>query len=270
MLKLRPVYPDPDSVGHALAVFEKYPDIIVEYGNFTINTNRLILECKLIYEALKALDVAEKCTFEDGQRLIEIGNKYISEIGDENLVLEDVFRQNPVSGRTYSLILLATGFETLSDAVKWDDPKKAAEYQQQAMFYNRDRGDSEAIKKNENFIRGVSKTVHCWFCGKEVCGENIHFIPMPADLTKPVLSQVNADSPISTCDSKFIYTCRACYSSIDNNGYKHYSNACKYTDKQIDQLKVYTDQQIAKVDNEVEDLRTQINEIIRALKSLKS
>lgn len=266
MLRLRPVYPDVQAVQKAMAVFRQYPNTTVEYGNYTVNTDRMALECDLILTALHSLDAAAKDeTMQNGQALIAIGNRYVSEIGDDNLVLENVFKQTTISGRNYALILLAEGYETLADAIKWDDPKKAAEYQQQAMFYNKDREDAEAVARNEEFIRGVAKTVHCWFCGKEVCGENIHFVPMPARLTDPILAQTDKDNPIPTCDNRFVYTCRACYSSIDNNGYKHYRNACEYTDKEINALKAYTDQQLSRVFDHIDDLQKQINNIVNAL-----
>lgn len=264
MLELRPVYP-----GHLQAakeVFDKYPGIDVEYGNFTVNSSKLSLECELLDIALACLVAADKDkTVENGQALIQIANRY-AEIGDDNLILENLFKNTTVSGRNYSLTLFARGYETLSEAVKWDDPKKAAEYMQQALFYNQDRENAEDVAKNKEFIDGVSKTVHCWFCGKEVVGRNVHFVPMYSKITEPILSQTDLEATIPTNDAQYVYACRACYSAIDFNGYKHFKKACEYTDGKISELKAYTDARCNDLQGQVNNLVDAVNSINRRLR----
>ena len=82
------------------------------------------------------------------------------------------------------------------------------------------------------------------------------------------MSQIDKDAIIPTNDEENIYACRACYSAIDFNGYKHYRKACEYTDGEIAKLKNYVDASIASVYNDMNalqrNLQGQINDLYSA------
>ena len=257
MLEMRDKYGNPAVLKDALSVFTQYESAVVTYGAFSnIPVSKLKNECGLRLEAEQAL--AAEDSFDKGEALVKIGQKYQEQIGDEYLLMEDMFSSKKITGREYANVLLAHGYEILSEAVKWDDIDKAVKYQNSALSYNQASQATERAKANEEFIAGASKPAHCWFCGKDVSGSNIHFVPMPSRITKPIMEQTSKDSLLPTNDETHVYACRACYSAINNQDEIYLRVA-----------KAYADAGDTAVRNELigitNDLQRQINEIVNFL-----
>lgn len=266
MLDLRENYDDVNQLAKAMAVLSKYTNKTVKYGVHDVNSTKLLNECKLRIDANKALGAADAAKTEDaGKELIRCGNEYMSQIGDENLIIEEIFSEEKTTGRAYALLLNARGYETLAQALKWDDPKKAADYSQQAANYRRDRNEIKMADANERFVAGLAKTVHCWFCGKEVSGEDVHFVPMESKITKPILEIINKnDLPIKSSGPNEIYACRACFSAIDNRDKEYHEKSKAYTNDQISILRREVYQQIKALDAKINDVDRRLNGMINA------
>jgi len=260
MLDLRPNFGSTDSLRRAIAVFSKYDNVTVEYGVHEVNSTKLLNECKLYVDANEAMSVADgaknKVTQAMGEKLIQCGNAF-DPIGDEALLMEEIFDGKKITGRNYALFLKAKGYEVMAQAVKWDDSRKAADYAQQAASLRRDRGDDADAARDQKFVENASKTAHCWFCDKEVSGMDIHFVEMDSFITKPIQAEIDkSDSQIKSSGKDVIYACRACYSAINIQDEMYLSIAKKYADEEL-----------RKVRNElighINDLQRQINELAR-------
>jgi hypothetical protein len=144
MIDLRNRYEDIRALDAAIEVFSRYENVDVSYGVYDVNSSRILKECKLRVEALKALNAESAAkingtlTEDIGKELIRCGNEYMSQIGDENLLMEEVFSEVNLTARNYALSLNAQGYEALAQAFKWNNPKRAADYAQQAANYRRD------------------------------------------------------------------------------------------------------------------------------------
>ena len=232
------------------------PGLQIKYGVHNITTDRIALECDLRYRANTMLKEASeakesyKCTEAMGKALIDLSREYVSKIGDDAILIDEIFFEEKSTGREESLRLAAVGYETLAQAFVWNDPKKAADYATQAANYRRDLNDGAALKDDEDFVKGAAKTAKCWFCGKEVSGEGYHYIPMDAMITKPIRDILDkTESPIKTADSKCVYVCRGCYSAIDNHNKMYYNKSKAYTDEVRAELIAYINQVNERIDN---------------------
>ncbi|MBE6522077.1 MAG: hypothetical protein E7Z62_02970 [Thermoplasmata archaeon] len=249
MLEMRTNYRDPNELSKSIGVFSNYPGLMVKYGVYDVSVDALLNECNLRIKGQQALNNSD-VSQEAGLQLISTAAEFAAY--DRTFILEEIFDEKKVTARDYSNMMYALGYERLSEAIKWEDPKKAAEFQQQALIYNNERHNQEAISKNQEFIRGASMTVHCWFCGREVSGENIHFVPMSSMLTDPILRQADPNKPLATNSTKSIFACRACYSAIDTVGKTYFELGKKYTDAEV--TKAYN-----QLMSEINDLQRQIN-----------
>lgn len=249
MLEMRPNYTNPDELRKSIEVFSQFPGLIVRYGVYDVSVDEMLYECQLRLKGQEALGITDVTT-EAGITLVRTASELAAY--DRTFILDEIFDEKKITARDYSNMLYALGYERMSEAVKWDNPKKAAEYQQQALIYNSERHDTKAVEENQNFIRGASMTVHCWFCGKEVSGENIHFVPMKSKITEPILRQADPSKPLATNSENAVYACRACFSTFDNLAQKYLKIAEEYTDKQVN--RVYNELMA-----EIRHLQAQIN-----------
>ena len=149
------------------------------------------------------------------QQLQDLAIRYQSEIGDRNLIVIEIFKNDTtVTGMTEFYNLMAVSYEYMSDAVVWDNPSQAAEYQQIAMGYRQQNGQSGDA--NLAKIRSYSCTSKCWLCGRIATGEGIHFFSAPADVSPALDKDDNGVAKSKPEGSTEIYICRACYSAGSN------------------------------------------------------
>ncbi len=187
-----------------------------EFGLTTINTEMMKKQCELSIEGIRTLNMngASGVLIDKGQKLIKLAQKYQSEIGSENLKLSEIFLNDTTrTGIREGILLLAIGYESLSSGTVWDDPRKAAEYQQIAYGYRKQMGDSG--EANLKLINDYAKTSKCWFCGRITSGLGIHFFPLSSEIS-PMLRTPEGSEPLASEAKDFnsIYACRACYTSI--------------------------------------------------------
>lgn len=133
-------------------------------------------------------------------------------IGNDTLMLNEFFNSVSISGNKLALTLMAEGNECYASAYLWDDPKKAAEYQQFAYNYRRQIG--ETGENNQALIRSYSKSASCWICGRDTTGEGMHFFPMSSDVSPQQKKKEDGILPSANDEYTSIYVCRACYSAI--------------------------------------------------------
>ena len=188
-----------------------------KFGLTTINTAMMKKQCELAIESLRIMNMKDSpnLLLDKGQNLIKLAQRYHAEIGEENLKLNEIYLNDTTrTGIREGILLLAIGYEALSSGTVWDDPKKAAEYQQIAYGYRKQMGDSG--EANLKLINDYAKTSKCWFCGRIASGLGIHFFPLSSEIS-PMLRAPKGSEPLAseTEDFNSIYACRACYSSIN-------------------------------------------------------
>lgn len=223
--------------------------------------NELVV-CLEVLDADNAIECKESYsrTVEDANRLIQAGNNMMNVCGDENLIHLAVFDGQKITGRVFALGYIAKGYEVAAHAISWDDPKKGAEYAQQAANYRKEENNTSMLAEDEKFVKGTSMTAHCWFCGKEVTGLDIHFVPMPSFVTKPLIdAEKREGKSFPSYSGNEIYMCRACFTAIDKNDRKYFAMAKDYTNEEVEKLFNYTKSEVARLDERIDDLIDALN-----------
>lgn len=188
----------------------------LEFGLTHFDRDALITECVLTASKLQIMSSSDRSTKEsDSKKLQDLAMRFQAEIGDRNLIIREIFENDTtVTGMTEFYNLMAVSYEFLSDAVVWNNPSQAAEYQQIAMGYRQQNGQSGDA--NLEKVRQYSTTSKCWLCGRIATGEGIHFYSTPADVSPALDKGSNGVAKSKPEDSNHIYICRACYSAVSN------------------------------------------------------
>ena len=229
----------------------------LELGLSTFNPAKLADECMLVAKTINAR--AMKTDGVDANRakgdaLIDCAKEYQVKIGNDNLAIKEFFGGGVVVGMRESITLMAEANECYADAYAWDDPKKAAEYQQFAYNYRRQIGESG--DRNQELIKKYSASATCWICGRDACGEGIHFYAMSSDIS-PQLR--NSDGILKSADQNYqnIYVCRACYSSISRRADAISKYYYGLSQEEMRAMEARLQAQIAALQTEITTLRFQ-------------
>ena len=188
----------------------------IEFGIVTVSRDDLITECELTIRKIELLssDGSGEDLVRRGEAIQALAQDFQSRIGEKSLIVLQLFKNDTtVTGNTEFFNLMAVAYETMADGVVWDNPSQAAEYQQIAMGYRQQNGQSG--DSNMEKIQAYSRTCTCWLCGRIATGEGIHFFAAPADVS-PNLDGDKGVARSSTEDGEHIYICRACYSGVSN------------------------------------------------------
>ena len=190
-----------------------------EFGLTHVDRDPLIVEAELTQRkvALMTQRAQKKDLEAVSKNLQSLAQDFQEKIGDRHLMIQEIFNNDTtVTGLTEFFNLMAVSYEALSDAVVWESPSQAAEYEQIAMGYRQQNGQSGSA--NDAKVRAYSNSCRCWICGRSASGEGIHFYSAPADIS-PALAKESTDEGTNKNraeDNKHIYICRACYSGVSN------------------------------------------------------
>ena len=188
-------------------------DMEFEFGLHDVSAAALATECELLSAEFAALAMNrdQNGRTARGNALINAAMKYQTTIPNDVLVIPEIFGSVSMNGMRRAQKLFAEGNEDLAEGIVFSDPKKAAEYQQIAYNYRKQMGESG--EANLSKINGYSKSVTCWFCGRDVTGERVHFFPMSSEVGILQYKEgADVRLPAKTTDA--VYACRGCYSAI--------------------------------------------------------
>ena len=152
-----------------------------EFGLTPLSTKTLITQCELSVEEINLINMngGPEVLLEKGRRLIELAQKFQSLVGSDHLKLVEIYQNDTTrTGIRESMVLLAIAYESMATGTVWEDPRKAAEYQQIAYGYRKQIGDSG--ESNLKLVEEYSRSCKCWFCGRTASGAGIHFSNCPA------------------------------------------------------------------------------------------
>lgn len=183
----------------------------VDFGITTINLSELITECEVTAKKLDVLNSGSKGK-EKSDALQAVATEMEDKIGQKPFIIRQMFaNDSTTTGETEFYNLMALSYEVLADEEVWNNPQKAAEYQQIAMGYRQQNGQTG--EENMKRIKQYSCTSKCWMCGRISTGEGIHFFQTPADVSE-ALNSTNDGNLKSAPDNGHIYICRACYTAV--------------------------------------------------------
>jgi len=187
------------------------------------------------------------------QALRQVATAIRSEIGSNVLVLPELLKQGSVTGESHALALAALSEEALAESLLSTDPKAAAEHYQTARLWWSQAGDAAQADAALARVNMYGKSAKCWFCGREVAGENIHFVPMPSDLTD-LVKAADKDSPLPSFDpaSGNVYACKGCHGAV-------FHLADELAVKRTAELDAKIQPQIQDLKNQIQAIKNRVN-----------
>ena len=248
---------DPGAYINAANKLKAYTDGPLELGLSTFDPQKLAEECFLMSKTLNVRRMPESSPAENkakAEALLDCAKDYQTKIGNNNLTIREFFGGGVTIGMKESITLMAEANERYSEAFAWDDPKKAAEYQQYAFNYRRQIGESG--DKNMELIRKYSSSATCWICGRDASGEGIHFFAMSSDISPQLRENKGV---LKTADEGFqnIYVCRACYTSISRRADAISKYYYDLTEDEMRSMEARLQAEIAALQAEITALRFQ-------------
>lgn len=227
------------------------------FGLSDFDRDALIKECDAMSKCISVRNSSSDMTEARGNALMDAAKNLLTSVGNETLRINEYYSGNSITGTRMATGLMAEANECLAQAAYWTDPQKAAEYQQLAYNYRRQNGESG--DSNLEKMKQYSKACTCWFCGRQVVGEGLHFYVMSAD---PSPQQVEADKKElqhSISEGDDIYVCRACYTAVSRRADEI---SKEYYDQGMDNLhrtEAALQSQIVALEARISHLQTQIS-----------
>ena len=182
------------------------------------------------------------------EALRQVATALRSDIGGNILVLPELFKQGTFTGESRALVLAAQSEEAIAESLLSTNPKAAAEHYQTARLWWSQAGSAAQADAAAVHVAQYGKSAKCWFCGREVAGENIHFVPMASDLTD-LVKAADKDSLLPTFDPQTgnVYACKGCHGAVH-----HLADAL--ATQRMNELD-------ARIQPQIQDLRNQIQAI---------
>jgi len=231
----------------------------VKIGIKSVIASVLAIECQITAQDLNLRNTkqSDHNLLERATKLEELGIAYQTKIGTNALFVPEFFMNKTATGMQRSMMLFAESNECKAEAMVWSDPKKAAEFYLNAVQYRKQANDPGSESADMDKVRQYSKSASCWFCGREIEGENVHFFKLDASLT-PLLRQVKNESPLPCMDESqnAIYACRGCSSAVQKIADKI---ALDYYNKAMAKLTEVNNH----LQNQINSLQNQINNLAR-------
>lgn len=193
-------------------------DITLKLGLREISAPALANEIQLLASEIDILNTRAATSAEHADKankLRELATRFRTETADTVLVLPELFLKQSVLGESKAASLSAYAEEELGESLVFDNPKAAAEHYQTARLLWMQAGRQELADGAASRVRSYGRAARCWFCGREISGEGVHFLSMPSDLTD-LLRKTAKDSALPAFDpsQSRIYACKGCHSAI--------------------------------------------------------
>jgi hypothetical protein len=150
----------------------------------------------------------------DAQR--ELALSY-QQLGDEVLILPELFTRVPQTGSAKGHVLSALAEEGLAGALVGSDPLNAAEHFQSASQWWRLAGDEGRAAEAARKTGSLSVRASCWICGRQGSGHGVQFVSIPIAPESAALRE-SESSPLPSRDptGRSAYVCKGCTSMISD------------------------------------------------------
>lgn len=231
-------------------------DMPLKLGLRESTGNALAQEAEILASATEwtSLTPTSAAQFQQkAQALRQVATAIRTQIGGSILVLPELFKQGSVTGEQRALALAAMSEEALAQSLVATDPKAAAEHYQTARLWWSQAGDAGMADAAAAYVAQYGKSAKCWFCGREVAGENIHFVPMPSELTD-LVKAADKDSPLPSFDPATgnVYACKGCYGAV-------FRLADEIALRRTAELDAKVQVQIQDLKNQIQNIRNRLN-----------
>ena len=232
-------------------------DSSFRFGLSDFDKDSLMKECDAMAKCIVARNTGSDNSEARGNAELDAAQNLMATVGENTLRINEYYSGNNITGTRMATGLMAEANECLAQAAYWTDPQKAAEYQQQAYNYRRQNGESG--EANLARMQQYSKACTCWFCGRQVVGEGLHFYVLRADPSPQQIDKDSKELQHSISEDHDIYVCRACYTGVTNRADEISSDYYNRGMENLRQSEARLQTQIAAVEAQVSRLQSQVS-----------
>ncbi len=189
----------------------------------------------------------------------DLAQKYMGLVGSDLTVWKLKKQEMDPQKRAFYLLGLASLIQ--ANSVADVDPKKSVSLLSEAASYLEMAGTERMgiLPATKTKLENWGKISQCWFCGREVQGQGIHYVLLPASITQ-YSSQKFATTPPSMENGKVV-ACTNCASSIRNVAD---DIARIYFDRAIIEMRALEQRlnaKLASLENQIGSLRSQVGSL---------
>jgi len=135
--------------------------------------------------------------------------------GRESFLIQDLLKlEKPIS---IAFRLLAYSRILRAYTVVDEDPGNAIKLYSEAMGYLSQAQDQATINFVKSELEKTGRATKCWICGRNIQGEDMHFVYLRTELTPYIMKNYGNDAPNLIVEKKaktYVAVCRTCYGSI--------------------------------------------------------
>jgi hypothetical protein len=185
--------------------------------------------------------------------------------GRESFLIQDLLKlEKPIS---IAFRLLAYSRILRAYAVVDEDPGKAVELYSEAMGYISQVQDQSTINFVKDKLEKTGRATKCWICGRNIQGEDVHFVYLRTELTPYIRKSYGNDAPNLTVDRNgkiHVAVCRACYGAIYHLSDKISNYYYQLAMKALEEVESRLTRRIEELDRKVEKLVHQYAQLAKA------
>ncbi|MHA1917150.1 MAG: hypothetical protein ACTSUV_02425 [Candidatus Ranarchaeia archaeon] len=180
----------------------KVRDVVQELGLLIKEYQLPKIELNFVYDG----DLEELSKSYDS-----LASDYLS-LGREKILIGDLFK---VEETALKSSFRFSGFSKYLLGRRWEmiDPNKSVEYYAEALGYFSQVGEKGFIGYIDDKSKKLSSVAKCYFCGRDIQGEDVHYVKLDSMIT-PYLAQKSSKDNPATVDGRKIIACRGCQGAV--------------------------------------------------------
>jgi len=249
---------DSNSLYSAVKALRGLGESTLKMGLNEVSSSQLADEIELLAMEKDVLNLKPSNPSEYGEkakRLQELSMRFRSQTAGKILIIPELFWKQTIAGESKALPLAAMAEEALGESLILDNPKAAAEHYQSARLWWMQAGRQDMAQTASSFVQSYGRAAKCWFCGREVSGENIHFVTMSSDLTNLIRRSADESAlPSYDQSGSGVYACKGCYGAI----YKQADSLALQRTKELE----------VRIDTQLDEIRQQLSAIQSTLRQM--
>jgi hypothetical protein len=147
--------------------------------------------------------------------LRELAQKYMDIIGSDLVVWRLRRQELDPQRRAFYFLGLASLIE--GNSIIDSDPKRSVELLSEAatQFELAGTDPMNVVSGTKTKVENLGKFGQCWFCGREMQGQGLHYVTLPASISSYTRQRYGSTTPHNMEDTAVV-ACESCASSIRN------------------------------------------------------
>jgi tetratricopeptide (TPR) repeat protein len=196
------------------AVTKLDPETVLEIP-YKARAMDITQELKVFSEDVKLpkinLDSLDDYSIDIAEKFEAVAQAYLG-LGHETLTLGDLFK---ISDSAYKIAFRYLGFSKLlkGHLEEKENPGKAVDDYAEAMGNFAQAALNEYVSYLNQRCAKLTRVTKCWFCGRAIQGEDIHYLYLETIMTPYMLENFTKDFPDLVRDNK-VAACVTCYGAI--------------------------------------------------------